>query len=127
MPQKARHRAPEGKGDGDDVDAVDAVGNAGDRNAADRVEQHEAEAREQAHHGVAERKLLFDRLDQDVEDGAVEEVQRIDDGEKRQDVIARRRGLCGGLGLGDSLRRDIDHDFPQRFCFGFADAATPRE
>ena len=57
------------------------VGEARDRNAEQRIEQHEAEAREQAHRGVAERKLLFDRLDQDVEDGAVEEVQRIDDGQ----------------------------------------------
>jgi hypothetical protein len=97
--------------------SVDAVGDARNRNAADRIEQHEAEACEQAHHGVAERKLFFDRLDQDVEDGAVEKVKGIDDGEKRQDVIARRRGLCGSLGLGDSLRRDIDHDFPPAILF----------
>ena len=51
-------------------------------NAEQRIEQHEAEAREQAHRGVAERKFLFDRLDQDVEDGAVEEVQRVDDGQQ---------------------------------------------
>ncbi|MBA7674358.1 hypothetical protein ES703_82572 [subsurface metagenome] len=86
---EAGHRAPEGKGDCDDVAAVEAVGNARDRDAADRVEQHKSEAREQAHNGVAEREFLFDRLDQDVEDGAVEKVQRIDDGEKRQHVIAR--------------------------------------
>ena len=105
---------------------LSAVGDARDRNAAERIEQHEAEACEQAHHGVAERKLLFDRLDQDVEDGAVEEVQRIDDGEKRERVIARGRGLCGGPDLRGSLRRDIDHGFPRnvvRRC----GRVTPRE
>jgi hypothetical protein len=126
---QARHRAPERKGGGDDVDAVDAIGNAGDRNAADRVEQHEAEAREQTHHGVAEREFLFDRLDQDVEDGAVEEVEGIDDGQKPEHVIAGGRGPGGRLGLGDSLRRDIDHgSSPQAILiFGVAGAVTPRE
>jgi len=42
------------------------------------VEQHEAEARKQAHAGVAQRKFLLDGLDQDVENRAVEEIQRID-------------------------------------------------
>ena len=68
-------------------------------NAEQRIEQHEAKTREQAHGGVAERELLFDRLDQDVEDGAVEEVQRVDDGQHAQHVIAPHRGLCGGIRL----------------------------
>jgi hypothetical protein len=76
-----RHRAPERERCGHDVAAVDAIGDPRDRYPEQRIEQHEAEAREQAHHGVAERKFLFDRLDQDVEDGAVEEVERIDDRE----------------------------------------------
>ncbi|MHC2502844.1 hypothetical protein ACVI8K_009760 [Bradyrhizobium barranii subsp. barranii] len=93
-PAQCRHRTPERKGHRDDVAPVEPVGDARDGNAEQGIEQREAEAREQAHHGIAELKLLLDRLDQDVEDRAVEEVQRIDDGEQAQHVIASRRGLC---------------------------------
>ncbi|MHC2536531.1 hypothetical protein ACVJMY_006100 [Bradyrhizobium diazoefficiens] len=94
-----RHRAPEREGHGHDVAPVEPVGGARDGDAEQGVEQREAEACEQAHHGVAEGKLLLDRLDQDVEDRAVEEVQRVDDGEQPQHVIAPRRGLCRGSRL----------------------------
>ncbi|MGY4428376.1 hypothetical protein ACVWWO_000853 [Bradyrhizobium sp. F1.13.1] len=60
------------------------------------IEQGEAEAREQAHHGVAELEFLLDGLDQDVEDRAVEEVQRVNDGEQAEHVIAPCRGFCRG-------------------------------
>jgi hypothetical protein len=53
-------------------------------------EQHKTKARQQAHGGVGKRKFLFDRLDQDVEDGAVEEIERVDHGEDREHVIAPR-------------------------------------
>ncbi|MGY3409543.1 hypothetical protein ACVWZV_005656 [Bradyrhizobium sp. GM5.1] len=77
-----RHRAPEREGGGDDVAPVEPVGDARDGDAEQGVEQRESEAREQAHHGIAELKLLLDRLDQHVEDRAVEEVQRVDDREQ---------------------------------------------
>jgi hypothetical protein len=111
-PAQERHRAPECKGDGDDVAPVQPVGDARDGNAEQGIEQHEAKTCEQAHRGVAERKLLFDRLDQDVEDGAVEEIQGIDDREQPQHVIAFGRGFCGGIGLRRQLWREIDHDSP---------------
>jgi hypothetical protein len=60
---------------------------------------------------------FFDRLDQDVEDGAVEEVQRIDDGQQAKHVIAPDRRLCGGFGLQGCLRRQIDHAFPLDVVF----------
>ena len=125
-----RHRAPERKGDRDDVAAVEPVGDARDGNAEQRIEQHEAEAREQAHHGVAELKLLLDRLDQDVEDRAVEEVQRVDDGEQPQHVIAPRRGLCGGVRLhaASLLARHRPWFPPADFTSGRVSASlTPRE
>jgi hypothetical protein len=120
-----RHRAPERQRDRDDVAAIEAVGEARDRDAEQRIEQHEAEACEQAHRGVAERKLLFDRLDQDVEDGAVEEVQRIDDGQQAKHVIAPDRGFCGGIRLQGCLWRKIDHAFPLDVVF-FAERAASR-
>jgi sugar phosphate permease len=97
---------------GHDIAAVEAVGEARDRDAEQRIEQHEAKACQQVHRGVAERELLFDRLDQDVEDGAVEEVQRIDDGQQAKHVISPDRGPCGGLRLNSRLRREIDHACP---------------
>src|ERR1700690_2578599 len=45
-----------------DVAPVQPVGEPRDRDAEGRVEQHEAEAREQAHGGVGEQELLLDRL-----------------------------------------------------------------
>jgi hypothetical protein len=48
-------------------------------------------------------------------DGAVEEVQGVDDGEQAQYVIAARGGLCGCVRWRGHLRRDIDHGFPQKF------------
>ena len=49
-----RHRAPERKGERDDVAAVEPVGDARDGNAEQGIEQREAEASEQAHHDVAD-------------------------------------------------------------------------
>jgi hypothetical protein len=43
---------------------VQPVGEAGNGDAQQRIEQHEAEACEQDHRGVAEGEFLFDRLDQ---------------------------------------------------------------
>jgi hypothetical protein len=94
-----RHRAPERERQRHDVAAVEPVGDARDGDAEQGIEQREAEACEQAHHGIAELKLLLDRFDQDIEDRAVEEVQRIDDGEQPQHVIAPRRRRCRGCRL----------------------------
>ena len=92
-----RHGAPEREGDRYDVAAVEPVGDPRDRDAEQRIEQHETEAREQAHGGVAEREFLLDRLDQDVEDRAVEKVQRIDDRQERRARNSGARRRCGGV------------------------------
>jgi hypothetical protein len=107
-----RHRAPERQRDRYNVAPVEAVRDARDRDAEQRIEQYEAEACQETHRGVAERELLFDRLDQDVEDGAVEKVQRIDDGEQGKHVISPDRQPWGGFRLQGRLRCEIDHGFP---------------
>jgi hypothetical protein len=115
QPAAKRHRAPERERDGDDIAPVEAVGDARDGDAEQRIEQYEAKPREQAHGGIAYGKFLFDRLDQDVEDRAIEKVQCIDDGEQPKHVISSRRRPCGCVRLYGRLRRHIDHWFSPIF------------
>jgi hypothetical protein len=109
------HRAPERKRECHDVAPVEPVGEARDRDPEQRIEQHESEPREQAHRGVAEREFLFDRFDQNVEDGTVEKIQRVDHGEQRQQIVSAARRPGGSVRLRGHLRREIDHGFPLIF------------
>jgi hypothetical protein len=60
---------------------------------------------------------LFDRLDQNVENGAIQEIQRVDDGQESQHIVAPvgrpQRCVC----FRSDARREIDHGFPQPFFF----------
>ena len=112
-----RHRAPERERQRHDVAPVEPVGDARNGDAEQRIEQDKTEAREQAHGGVAERKFLFDRLDQDVEDGAVEKIQRVDDGQKPQHIISPGGRPCGCVGLRGHLAAQNRPWFPPKLFF----------
>jgi len=93
------------------VASIETVGSARSE-CQQRGGQYEAKARQQAHRGVAEDELLLDRLDQDIEDGAIEKIQGIDAGPRGQDGrgAGRRppqaRELFWGYpGIGDKAGR----------------------
>jgi hypothetical protein len=69
------HRAPHGEADRDDRAPRASVGEARDRDAGEGVEEREGDAGEEAHRGVGDAEVGFDRLDQDREDLAVDEIE----------------------------------------------------
>src|SRR5262252_4356805 len=69
---KGRHRTPECESQRHNIAAIGSIGIARDRHAQQRVHQSEAKARQQAYRGIGKGKFAFDRLDQYVEDRAIE-------------------------------------------------------
>jgi hypothetical protein len=92
-------------------------------NAAAHANSSAPRAVATAHRGVAQRKFLLDRLDQDIEDRTIEKIQRVDDGEQSEHEISPRCRRCGVFRRRGDLRRDIDLGFP-RVGFGEAGYAS---
>jgi hypothetical protein len=59
-----------------------------DRDAERRVENCERDAGQEAERGVRRRELALDRLEQDVQDAAIDEVDDVDDEQQAECVAA---------------------------------------
>src|SRR5690606_35936539 len=87
-----------------DDDAVVTIGRHGDRYAHHRIEDREGRPVEKAVFGIAELKLVDDRLRDDVDQIPIDEVECVDERQDQQDIkpiawraIARsRRRCCAG-------------------------------
>jgi hypothetical protein len=99
-----RHGAPHEDGEGDDGTPIAAIGPAGDRDAHHGVEGGEGDPGEEAQVGVRDLELALDRLEQDGEDRAVDEVEDVDD-EQDSERIARGPARHRRRG-GHRLRRE---------------------
>jgi hypothetical protein len=102
-PREARgrgHHAPGGAAHGDDRAPDAPVGEARDRDAGEGVEHREGAAGQEAHRRVGDAELAADRLDQDREDLAVDEVEDVDDEQEPEDPARLGppgRGRCRAL------------------------------
>ena len=74
------------------------VGPARDRDAGDGVEEREREPGEEPHRGVADAEVGLDRLEQDGEDLAVDEVEDVDDEQHAEHVVGVRARVRAGVG-----------------------------
>jgi hypothetical protein len=81
------HGAPQDGAGGDHAAPWTPVGEAGDRDPGERVEDREGEAGEQPHRSVGHPELLLDRLDQDVQDLAIHEVEHVNREQERQHPV----------------------------------------
>ena len=116
-PAKRCHRAPERERDRHDVASVGTVRETRDGHAEQRVKQHKTEAGEQAHRGVGELELALDRLDQHIENRAIEEIQSVDQRQQDEDVISVCRG-CARFSIRNGLllkcnHRSLSFTFPE--------------
>ena len=78
-----RGQRPERRTDGNDGDAVSALGNAGDGNAQRRVEHRESQAAQQPHAGIGDMQLGLDGLYEYLDDDPVHEAEGRDQGEEK--------------------------------------------
>ena len=83
-----RDAGPHRERHGEDIAAVDAIGQHGHRDAHGHVEEPRAPAGEEGHTAIAQVQLLTDRLDQRRDREAVGDVERIDERQQRQHIPA---------------------------------------
>jgi len=103
---------PQDERSGDDADAIggETVRVARNRDAENRIDKGEGEARQQAHLRIREIELRLDGAGQNVDDLAIKEVQRVDDEQKPEGVThlawsERLSGRTGGWASGRGLGR----------------------
>src|SRR5690606_31768178 len=105
------HQAPEPDADAEHGAADGALSQARDRYAEQGVEDRESGAAEQAELEVAQAEFFLDRLLDDADDDAIDEVEGVNDEERPEDVSAivlRAVALKG-------RRRRIGHEHPPAY------------
>ena len=82
-----RHRAPERERHRDDAAARFSIGESRDRNLRQRVENAERGAGEQTELRIGQLQILADRYQQQVDDGAIDDVERAHAEQHRERVV----------------------------------------
>ncbi len=97
QPAQRRHPRPYRKCDGDEAGAMGgrAVGETGDRYAQHRVEQRKGQPGHQPDLGVIQIQIACNRLGQDVDDLAVDEIEDIDRQQDPQGHPCRLHSCAG--------------------------------
>ena len=84
---QGRGAAPYGERPGDQIAAIAAIGEPGNRDPQRCIEQSEGKSGQHAHRGVGEPEVPLDWFQQDREDLAIDEIERVHDDQNRQGVI----------------------------------------
>ena len=113
---RRRHHAPDRDADDDHVAANASIGEAGDGNRGDGVEEREGEARQQPHLRVGGAEVVLDRLEQDREDLPVDVVDDVEQNEEGEHEMRAGRAVRHGASL--ARRAPAPARFPSP-CAGF--------
>ena len=100
-PACRRRAAPDRTGGGEDLHSAGTIGQPADRDCDEAIEEREIETGEQTELAVGNMQPVLDRLGEDRDELAIEEVQHIDEAQHRERDPGARRGLvaivrCGG-------------------------------
>ncbi len=134
---KRGHQRPEGDADGDDVDPARSLGQAGDRNAQDDVEDRERGPGQQPELRVRDPQIADDRRADRRDDHPVQEARGIDRHQQAEQPaeigarearrrIRRRNRSCAGLRYGRHGVPPLGGADLGRKSGGWIDAAASR-
>ena len=92
---KSGHQAPDSERCSDNIDSIGAIGPARYRDAAGHIKDGKTETRQQGQLTVAQTHIGLDRLLQDDQNLAVDEVEDVDDHQQRQHIFSVSAALSG--------------------------------
>ena len=103
IPCQARgrgHQAPGRETQGNQAPPDPTVGDTGERQTGNRVKNREGETGQKPHGRIRDLQVFLNRLEQDGQDLAINEIKHIHHKEDGQDVIGIRSSDLGGRVVG---------------------------